>query len=225
MLLAATCLVITTLGGHSPWFVVALLVIVAGVHGVSGYRRLLKHRSYLVGSEGERSAGRDFDELRAHGWYVFHDVVVRRGAPWNIDHVLVGPGGVFAIETKNWTKPHDDAKLAWDGRTITVSNKQGEYSPWSKGEGAVRQASRNANDLAEVLRQETAKTFRVHAVVALPNWFVRETGGGSAAVRVVSPRYLVMQLKSWRGEPGRRGLEAADVALVRSRLELMCRRD
>ncbi|WP_432476684.1 NERD domain-containing protein [Nocardioides sp. GXQ0305] len=43
------------------------------------------------------------DGLRTSGWTVLHDV------PWpgrqraNIDHVVVGPGGVFVVDAKNWS--------------------------------------------------------------------------------------------------------------------------
>jgi hypothetical protein len=50
------------------------------------------------GARGEESVGAILDELRSGGWYVIHDLALGRG---NIDHVLVGPGGVFAVETKS----------------------------------------------------------------------------------------------------------------------------
>ena len=38
------------------------------------------------------------DGLRERGWFALHDVQLGRG---NIDHVLVGPAGIFTIETKS----------------------------------------------------------------------------------------------------------------------------
>lgn len=49
--------------------------------------------SWSQGAEGEEVEG-----LAADGWHVIHDVSFGRG---NIDHILVGPGGVFTIETKS----------------------------------------------------------------------------------------------------------------------------
>jgi hypothetical protein len=49
------------------------------------------------GAEGERKVGAILETL-GPGWHVLHDVSLGRG---NIDHVLVGPGGVFSIETKS----------------------------------------------------------------------------------------------------------------------------
>lgn len=52
---------------------------------------------WLRGAEGEKRVGAILDDLAADGWHVTHDVSLGRG---NIDHVLVGPGGVFTVETK-----------------------------------------------------------------------------------------------------------------------------
>ena len=53
------------------------------------------------GTNGERITGLWLGRL-PEGWFVFHDVPVgARGA--NIDHVVIGPGGVFTINTKNLT--------------------------------------------------------------------------------------------------------------------------
>jgi Nuclease-related domain len=42
------------------------------------------------------------DALRAEGWRVVHDLDTGRGS---IDHVVIGPGGVFVIESKTWRPP------------------------------------------------------------------------------------------------------------------------
>jgi hypothetical protein len=50
------------------------------------------------GAEGEEQVAKLLDALVEHGWRPLHDVSFGRG---NIDHVLVGPGGLFTIETKS----------------------------------------------------------------------------------------------------------------------------
>ena len=56
------------------------------------------HGRWLRGAEGEEAVGAILESLTAEGWQVIHDVTFGRG---NIDHVVVGPGGVFAVETKS----------------------------------------------------------------------------------------------------------------------------
>lgn len=50
------------------------------------------------GAAGEELVGEALDGLRELGWLALHDVQLDRG---NIDHVLVGPAGIFTIETKS----------------------------------------------------------------------------------------------------------------------------
>ena len=59
--------------------------------------------SYERGAEGERVTAGVLADLPRVEWTVFHDL------PWpgrrfaNVDHVVVGPPGVFVIDTKNWS--------------------------------------------------------------------------------------------------------------------------
>jgi len=54
--------------------------------------------SWAQGAEGEEVVGKILEGLREEGWCVIHDVSFGRG---NIDHIVVGPGGIFTIETKS----------------------------------------------------------------------------------------------------------------------------
>lgn len=54
-------------------------------------------RRKRLGWEGELATGEQLNRLYAQGYDVFHDI---DGGGFNIDHVAVGPAGVFAIETK-----------------------------------------------------------------------------------------------------------------------------
>jgi hypothetical protein len=56
------------------------------------------HGTWSQGAEGEEAVGRILDELAADDWFVIHDVSFG-GA--NIDHIVIGPGGVFTVETKS----------------------------------------------------------------------------------------------------------------------------
>jgi hypothetical protein len=57
----------------------------------------LAHRQ--MGGDAETWTAEELEALDRRTWRVFHDVPVRYG---NVDHVAVGPGRVYAIETK-WT--------------------------------------------------------------------------------------------------------------------------
>lgn len=53
---------------------------------------------WLRGAEGERAVGTVLAQLEDDGWRALHDISLGRG---NVDHVLIGPGGIFTIETKS----------------------------------------------------------------------------------------------------------------------------
>ncbi|RYZ38843.1 MAG: NERD domain-containing protein [Myxococcaceae bacterium] len=56
-------------------------------------------RAWGRGAEGEERVGELLEQLRPLGWSVEHDVKIgRRGA--NVDHLVIGPPGVYVINTK-----------------------------------------------------------------------------------------------------------------------------
>jgi len=117
-------------------------------------------RAWRMGARGERFSGWLLDRL-PEGWHVFHDVPVgERGA--NIDHLVIGPAGVFTVNTKNlrgkiWVAP----------RTLLVNGRKRDYLP-----KAVREAGRASRLLGEALRRPIAVT-PVLSIIA-DEWTVKE---------------------------------------------------
>jgi hypothetical protein len=66
------------------------------------------------GAQGERRTARLLDPLVRDGYVVFHDLAVP-GSPANVDHLVIGPSGVFVIDSKQWSgSVHQGADgLAW----------------------------------------------------------------------------------------------------------------
>jgi hypothetical protein len=116
---------------------------------------------YRLGAKGERVVGRELDRLMAHGYVVFHDVPFNG---WNIDHVVVGPRGVFAVETKTWRKPTEiSAEIVLDGDALITAGGHREMS-------AHQQATANAESLGKWIGKAAAEQVTVVPVVALPGW-------------------------------------------------------
>jgi hypothetical protein len=71
-------------------------------------------RSWQRGAQGERRTARLLDRLTRDGYVVFHDLAVP-DSPANVDHLVIGPSGVFIIDSKQWTgSVHQGADgLAW----------------------------------------------------------------------------------------------------------------
>ena len=69
------------------------------------------------GATGERRTARLLNQLERHGWAVLHDLAVP-GSRANIDHLVIGPGGVFVIDSKLYRgrlQPDPTGRL-WHGR-------------------------------------------------------------------------------------------------------------
>jgi hypothetical protein len=69
------------------------------------------------GAAGERRTARLLNPLERHGWVVLHDLAVPRSRA-NIDHLVVGPGGVFVIDSKQYRGrlQLDGSGRLWHGR-------------------------------------------------------------------------------------------------------------
>lgn len=73
------------------------LLIAAGL-GLELWGTSSNITAYGIGAEGERLTGRVLDKL--DGYVVLHDRKIP-GSKANIDHIAIGPGGVFVVGTKN----------------------------------------------------------------------------------------------------------------------------
>ena len=55
------------------------------------------------GAEGEEAVAAALEQLPSETWTVFHDVKWPGRRYANVDHIVVGPSGVFVIDAKNWS--------------------------------------------------------------------------------------------------------------------------
>jgi Nuclease-related domain len=69
------------------------------------------------GATGERRTARLLSQLERHGWAILHDLAVPRSQA-NIDHLVIGPGGVFVIDSKQYRGrlQLDPTGRLWHGR-------------------------------------------------------------------------------------------------------------
>lgn len=58
------------------------------------------HTTWGIGAQGEEKVAESLSHLD-ESYYVVHDVVLPGMVKENIDHVVLGPNGIFAVETKN----------------------------------------------------------------------------------------------------------------------------
>lgn len=155
--------------------------------------KIIKNMNYRnklrLGYEGELVTAQELNRLMPEGNYVYHDFPA---ANFNIDHILVGPAGVFAIETKARSKKitgdnKKDAKAIYNGREIDFSGyKDTRY---------LEQAKRQAKWLSNWLNSSIGESVEVFPVLCLPGWFV-ELKTPYTGIYVANPKQLKGVIKS-----------------------------
>lgn len=173
-------------------------------------RAIRKMRHLKLGRDGERAVAEYLDILRGDGYIVFHDLVADG---FNIDHILVGPSGVYTVETKTRSKPTSgDYRVVFDGESVRI----GDYVP---DRNPVTQAQAQARWLKRAIEELTGRIFTVRPVVAFPGWFVERTNRDHKTdTWVLEPKALRAFLAH---QPD--VLRKEDIALISSRLKLLLR--
>lgn len=194
VLLVAALLAGVFLGAYSIWALahtaqtlgaVGLLASVVWLGALVGWRRrdvaeivdtARQGGHFLRGAQGELLVGQALAGL-PDDFIVFNDfhptdLVTGDSAKWNVDHIVVGPTGVFVIDAKNY------------GTTVVPPASQNNY--YRKN---VNQVQRNALELKDRLVRasagELAELFVVPIVVyTQPNARIMNRREGS--VRVLS---------------------------------------
>lgn len=166
-------------GGLSVVALVTLAILVWKIFRTS--HLLLRCRRGLI---AEQAVGQQLNELMRDGYHVFHDLCFPGE---NVDHVVVGPGGIFCIETKYRRKQRRDgnpAKLLYNGRRLKFG-KQGVTKP-------LVQARSQAKRLKALLANVSGNRV-VQAVVTYPGWYV-EQEKGEVDVLVMNDRRMISYL-------------------------------
>jgi len=202
----------------SAWIaVIGSLVLFAGIFALAAKwaaAKLLRRCDHELGLYGERVVGDALAVLERHGWRIFHDFPREaRGKKFNIDHIAVGPGGVFAIETKSPRK--GDARPGTEDHVVIYNGEMLSW-PWGDDRLGIDQAIENANWLGTWLTDRTLLKLRVEAVLTFPDWFVREQRAGP--VRVLNSTLLPRVLAARTSVLG-----AEQVALIAAQIEGICR--
>ncbi len=164
-----------------PWFytAVALAAVTFALWRVYRYRPLL--RNLRQGHAGELAVGQFLERLRGSGYQVFHDVV---GDSFNVDHVLIGPTGVYTIETKTWSKPTTgDARVRFDGDQLAIGSRSPDRDP-------IIQAKAQAKWLRAVLEESCGRKFVTRPVIVFPGWFVEPAPSSLSDLWILEPKAL-----------------------------------
>ncbi|MEX2499358.1 MAG: nuclease-related domain-containing protein [Wenzhouxiangellaceae bacterium] len=169
-----------------PWLFTALFVATAGFFVYRFFRTRRTLRRLKLARDGERAVGQYLERLHADGYEVFHDII---GEGFNLDHVLIGPAGVFTIETKSYSKPASGpAEITFDGEQVAIGGWQPDRNP-------IIQARAQAGWLRALLRETTGRDFSIMPVIVYPGWFIKQNGRPKPPLWVLNPKALPQFLK------------------------------
>jgi hypothetical protein len=148
-----------------------------------------------IGADGERRTARDLDRL-GPGYHVLHDLRLP-GSRANIDHLVIGPTGVFTVETK-----HRKATVVVGRKGVTCAGRT--MRP------AVDQATRQADAVSAALG------IAARPVVAIQGGGLEVRGWGAKPV-VDGVRFCTGRQLSKVLSAGPAGLTADQVATLHAR--------
>jgi hypothetical protein len=148
--------------------------------------------AWRIGAEGEERVARRLQRLERHGFVVLHDLHLFGGAG-NIDHVVVGPTGVFTVETKSYGRKVVIRRRLFDRETVITCGGR-------RLDGVVDQALRQRDAVVPFVRAAIpGRDVAVQPVVAVDraeierSWFARPVVRG---VRWVSAPRVARLLRS-----------------------------
>lgn len=166
--------------------------------------------------QGERAVAESLASLVPAGYHVFHDVPTEsRLSDDNVHHIVVGPGGIFSIQTQTHAgrkalpgrKPHE---IIFDGDQLVY--------PWGQDTQGLVPARKKAEWLADWLYQVLGEHIPVSPVLTFPGWWVTLTTQ-QRDVGIYNPGQIAALIQQSSG--GR--LNDHQRALVIRQLENRCR--
>jgi hypothetical protein len=162
-LAVATALLGRGFGLHDPRFLGSEVALLVSMFVISRYVLPLVERRDR-GAQGEEHVGGVLNDLVSGNWHVLHDATLGHG---NVDHIVLGPGGIFTIETKSHPGP------------IRVGRIHG---------ATLQQAAAHAAALAQ--------TTGLHAepMIVYSRAWIDRPGARRKGVRVLPARMLVTHL-------------------------------
>lgn len=182
------------------WFVCAS--VVTGIAAIAYLRLIPRARRLVRGEKGELHVAEILEDLRPFGYRAFHDLV-RDG--FNIDHVIVGPAGVFAVETKSRS-----------GRgEITFKNGEGLFvAGFAEEKDSLKQARANAAEVNRLIKETCQMDVWVKPVVVFVGEWRVKNDWQTTDTRVFTADKLVPHIVNQQPR-----LKQSEIHLIASHLE------
>jgi hypothetical protein len=178
----------------NPVIYTVVAVMAVAYAAIKIWRATKRLAQIRLGRDGERAVAEHLEWLRRKDFVVFHDVP---NGDANVDHVVIGPQGVFTIETKTHSKPvRGECKVTVVGGEVFTNGHCLDRNP-------MVQAKAQARWLGNFLRESQFHPF-VWPVVVFPGWFVESFDNQAEGVWVLEIKALTKFIEN---EPVRHSLD------------------
>ncbi len=167
------------------WLALVPGLIFCSIFAYRAKSRIISYYNHRLGLLGEQVVGLILDRLSSDSVRVFHDLEVAEPGKktWNIDHIVLSPAGVFAIETKTHRKPKETGPGEQAGHKVIFDGQQLLFpAPMRADRHELAQSQNNAEWLERKLTDLNGTSIQVSPVLVLPGWWVEGKGKGSVAV-------------------------------------------
>jgi len=185
LILFIFCIILFATGEYLFNTIGLLLIPVLYLLGLFSYK---KYETWFKGDEGEKIVIRELEPLEDN-YYLINGIVLP-GSRGDIDHIVIGPNGIFVIEAKNYS-----------GEIFCIGDKWERQKTGRKGTvydikigSPSNQVKRNAKMLKDLLIKNKREIFKrysphlwVHGIVVFTN--------PSCELKIRNKTVLVLRLK------------------------------
>ena len=166
-----------------------------------------RRRLYQI-YEGQMAVAQEVNRLIPDGYRVYHDFPTDQ---FHIDHIIVGPQGVFAVTAKVIPRfgHRRQSTLLLEGQQLVYGKQRDEHT--------VPFAAFQASWLAKWLLTATGEALSVQSILTIPGWRIKSLR--NTTVLAVAPSAIGEALNHSRGYR----LSGKTIRLVCEQIEAKCR--
>lgn len=153
-----------------------ILIFAAGLVALAYFiqrlvRLITEKRHLVVATSAEVATGQYINQLMRYGYWVFHDVSL---AGQQLQHLIVGPAGVFVVESKAHRVPRKYLKPDAERAQVNFDGAQLVYPDWTDTD-PIQAVLRQSQIIGKWLSSKISDTVTPQPVLALPGWYVQSS--------------------------------------------------
>lgn len=179
------------------------------LYGANKIKRLNARKQRLYTTyEGQIAVAQEINNLMSDGYHVYHDFPTNR---FHIDHIVVGPNGVFSVKTKVFPSHGQgiERSLTIDNQRLIVGNKRDHRT--------IPLADFQSSWLEKWILTATGEALSVQSILTVPGWRLKTLR--KTSLLVVEPEAIKDAIKGIRWHQ----ISSKTIRLVCEQLEAKCR--